>query len=451
MVISDIVKNDLCTGCGLCTSENKEKEKFYKMEFNDNGFLVPSIIDNKKIEPLDAVDVCPFANTENNNEDSLAEEFFGNVSYNKRIGRYVKTYVGYSNEYRKSSSSGGVATYFFNELLKRKLVDVVYVVKSSDNGYSYQEYSNLEDITKISKTRYYPVTLEELFDKIDNVNGRIAISGVACFVKAIRLKQKKHPYLKEKIPFLIGIICGGLKSKNYTDFLTFNAGITEEYSKQEYRIKNEDKFASSYSFGAFDQKENVFKQMEMKKVGDMWGSGMFKSLACDFCTDVTTELADISLGDAWLKPYVEDGRGTNIIITRNLIADNIIREGLESGELTVNEVNEDVIIKSQNSSFVHRQMGLKYRLKKSKEQIKLDIPHRKKFLRNIPLEYKFVQDYRSFIRNYSIKLWGEVSDKKAYMTTIKEKQAKLKRTTKLYHRIQRVRKILGMKNLNNDV
>jgi coenzyme F420-reducing hydrogenase beta subunit len=42
----------------------------------------------------------------------------------------------------------------------------------------------------------------------------------------------------------------------------------------------------------------------------MWGTGLFKSNACDFCDDVTTELADVSL-DAWI-PYNKDGLGNSV-------------------------------------------------------------------------------------------------------------------------------------------
>lgn len=39
--------------------------------------------------------------------------------------------------------------------------------------------------------------------------------------------------------------------------------------------------------------------------------------ACDFCDDVFAETADIALGDAWLPEYVQDGNGTNVVVTRN--------------------------------------------------------------------------------------------------------------------------------------
>ena len=75
------------------------------------------------------------------------------------------------------------------------------------------------------------------------------------------MHQEKFPQLKEKIPFLVGIICGGIKSKFFTDYLSQKSGITTNYSKQEYRIKDARSTSSDYSFGAFDILEK-FHQMK---------------------------------------------------------------------------------------------------------------------------------------------------------------------------------------------
>src|SRR5690606_21486056 len=111
-----------------------------------------------------------------------------------------------------------------------------------------------------------------------------------------------------------------------------------DYFKQEYRIKDKNSTASDYSFGAYD-KTHDFYQMKMSKVGDMWGTGLFKSNACDFCTDVLTELADISLGDAWLPEYRLDGLGNSVIISRSKLADELIKNGIKDQSLVVKSVD----------------------------------------------------------------------------------------------------------------
>lgn len=442
VTIQDIVKAQLCTGCGVCVSESIETGK---MIWNNQGFLVPSFEEENF-----AVRVCPF-NTKPDevvkDEDALAKLFLTTTTKkDEKVGKYVNSYVGYSYKYRPTSSSGGIATYIFETLLQQKIVDHLFIVKEVNGTYEYSLFSNAEQILKISKTRYIPVTLEKLFTEINKIDGRIAVSGISCFIKAIRLKQHYHPELKDKIPFLIGIICGGLKSRFFTDYLAQSAGIQNKYLNQEYRIKDAESTASNYSFGAFDE-ENVYHQMKMRTVGDMWGTGLFKSNACDFCDDVTTELADISLGDAWISPYNSEGLGNSVMVTRSELAENLIRVGIQNKELHVETLPIDHFIASQAASFKHRQLGMKYRLNLFKKK-SATIPYkRKRFLQSIPFEYQWVQKQRMLLRKESLIAWQNVPESLAFQNAIQPGKSKLITLTRFYHRMQKLRRILKLKTI----
>lgn len=432
--ISDIVKADLCTGCGICVSEASDS---LKMEFNDYGFFVPF---QTKDTQTKAARVCPF-NPEPEkivkDEDRLAELFFNDTpDYHKRIGKYINTYVGFSKEYRESSSSGGVTTYIFEELLRKKIVDHLFIVKEVKGSYQYQWFNDVQQIKTISKTRYIPVTLENLFKEIDDKVGKVAVSGVACFVKAIRLKQYYAPQYKEKIPFLIGIICGGLKSRFFTDYLAQKSGIIGPYSKQEYRIKDKNSTASDYSFGAFDGSAK-FHKMKMKVVGDMWGTGLFKANACDFCDDVTTELADISLGDAWIYPYYEDGGGTNVIVTRSPLAENLIKEGIRSSDLVVDLLSLNSFLASQQGSFNHRHNGLPVRIEVAKVNNKL-VPPKRYENENVTSDFKIVQKQRMRVRAKSLDTWRNHPDARIFEAVMEKSMYWLRFYTKIYHRRKRL-------------
>jgi coenzyme F420 hydrogenase subunit beta len=444
--IDDIVNQDLCTGCGICVSESPES---LKMEWDKYGFFKPRKIIKAALD-YEAIKVCPFnpcPDKEVEDEDKLANIFLNEATYNdKKIGRFENTYVGYANKYRKTSSSGGIATYVFTKLLEAKVVDYLFIVKEINGSYGYQLFNKIEEIVKISKTRYIPVTLEDLFIKIDEIDGKIAISGVACFIKAIRLKQHYYPELKAKIPFLVGIICGGLKSAFFTDYLAQKAGIEGLYSRSEYRIKDSEKTASDYSYGAFDDK-NDFHQIKMSRVGDMWGTGLFKSNACDFCDDVTTELADISLGDAWLEPFSNDGSGTSVIISRSKLADSIIQEGIENNNLAVQSLSVETFKLSQKGSFNHRNVGMKYRLDLRIKNGFIIPFKRKRLLVSSPLEFKIVQKYRMEVRDYSLKAWKETQNSDQFDNRMFKIKKKLFDVTLLYHRIQRLKRILKLRTM----
>lgn len=402
MNIESVIKNNLCTGCGACISEDEHKQA--KMIWDENGFLVPQLGVNSTQEKM--ISVCPFA-PEQKNEDELGELFLKDrtENYNSKLGYYTNLYAGYAKQFRETSSSGGIATYVFKRLLEEKIVDHLFIVKEKNGEYSYQFFSNFQDITKISKTRYVPVTMVELFEKISTTDGKVAVSGVACFVKAIRLKQYYYPELKEKIPFVVGIICGGLKSKFYTDFLAQSAGCFSEYQNAEYRVKNKESFALDYKFSCVEKNTNKIHMVEMKTLGDMWGTGLFKSNACDFCDDVVTELADISLGDAWIDPYDKSGLGNSIIITRSDKADHIISFGVISGDLKLNLLNTEKIIQSQSGSYNHRHKGLLFRVMRLNENKKIQVNKRKKFLKAQNFLFNVVQKKRLLTREKSITFW----------------------------------------------
>lgn len=436
-VIDLVVKNDLCIGCGLCTYNCPSKA--LEMKWNEYGFLTP-VLSGSCDNDGSCLSVCPFnpfPAEEVKTEDELANIFLNKApNYHPKIGKYFGLYAGYSSEFRMSSSSGGIATYVLTQLLEQKIVDYVFSVKESSNPDSHYEYAiskTKDELIVGSKTRYYPVTLATVFSEIDKIDGSIAIVGVGCFIKGIRLAQHSNPELKRKIKFILGIICGGVKSRFFTEYLSNKAGIpTDLYYKPEFRIKDIKSTAGDYSFGCYNKNTNEFKSIKMCTVGDMWGTGLFKNNACDFCDDVTTELADISLGDAWFKPYVKDGFGTNVLVTRSAIAENIISQGIDSSNLILDKLKEIVFLSSQQGSYNHRHNGLKYRIKKRKEK-GYSLPPKRQINNTISCDFKIVQIARTRIRQKSLEAWKMTKDHILFDNLINKNLFLLRQITKIYH------------------
>jgi coenzyme F420-reducing hydrogenase beta subunit len=437
-VIDLVVNNDFCIGCGLCTYQCPTKA--LEMKWNEDGFLVPALsgtCDNGG----SCLDVCPFnpyPKKEVQTENELADIFLHGTTTNyPKVGKYVGIYAGHADEYRMSSSSGGIATYVLVDLLEKGIVNHVFTVKESDVPdvhYDYTISNNKQELLASSKTKYYPVTLSGVFSKIEELDGKIAIVGVACFVKAIRLAQYSNPSLKEKIPFLVGIICGGIKSKFFTEYLSDKAGVKKVHcTKPEFRIKNANSTASDYSFGCNNNLNDEKKSIKMRTVGDMWGTGLFKANACDLCDDVTAELADISLGDAWLQPFVKDGKGANVVITRTSMADKIIKEGITSEKLNLDTLSLEKLLSSQQGSYNHRHTGMPYRIKRMRKKGKLIPP--KRFEKNglLAFDFKIVQFFRMKIRKKCLDVWKDSLDARVFDKKMKKNLKTLKLLTRFNH------------------
>jgi coenzyme F420-reducing hydrogenase beta subunit len=435
-VIDLVVNNDLCIGCGLCAY--KCSNNALEMKINDSGFIVPESTGECNCDG-DCISVCPFNPSpvkEVRTENEIAKLFFKEgQKKHPQIGKYIGTYTGYAKEYRLTSSSGGIATYVLSILLEKGIISHVISVKdNSEKGNSHYEYvvsSTREELIKQSKTRYYPVSLAEALSEINDLKGNVAVVGVACFIKGIRLAQYSNPKLKIKIPFLVGIICGGVKSSFYTEYLSNKVGV-KTCQKPEFRIKDYDSTASDYSFGCYEKGEETLKSIKMKEVGDMWGTGLFKSNACDFCDDVTTELADISVGDAWMEPFSNEGKGTNVIVTRTHLADQILNDGLLKGDIELDKLSLMDFLTSQRGSFNHRHTGLSYRVKKAKEKGVLIPPKRFDNIKTT-FDFRLVQYYRMRVREMSLISWKNTNTLLEYNEKMRGNLLNLKIATKFYH------------------
>lgn len=436
-VIDKVVNNDLCIGCGLCTYTCPSKA--LEMKFDDYGFLVPELTGSCDSDG-GCISVCPF-NPEPNeavkDETAIANIFLTDkTESHDKLGRLIGIYAAHSNEFRDTSSSGGIATYVFDQLLDRGIVDHVFSVRSvegADTHYQYQVASSKDELRQSSKTKYYPVTLATVLPELDRLEGKVAVVGVACFVKAIRLAQHHDPKLKEKIPFVAGIICGGVKSTFFTEYLASKAGVSNSNVKEPaYRIKDTSSTAGDYSFGCLDKSTNESKQIKMREVGDMWGTGLFKANACDFCDDVVTELADISLGDAWLEPYSLDGKGTSVVITRTPLAESLIQDGISNSELHIEPISPDTMRASQQGSYNHRHDGLYVRLKEAKKNgIKVS---EKRYGKNkITFDLFLLQKLRRITRRKSLEVWRNTKDATKFDEQMQGTLKQLKFITRITH------------------
>jgi len=448
-VITEVVNNDLCIGCGVCVDACPSNA--LNVTWNNHGFLTATTNGNDCNADGVCISVCPFnpdPAEQQKDEDKIAETFLQNASkHHPKIGRYEGIYAGYSKKYRATSSSGGIATYIYDSLFTKGLIDhVVTVGESSDEAahYAYRIISNKEELLSTSKTRYHPVTLAHALEAIKSLECKVAISGVACFIKAVRLVQANDPILKEKITFLTGIICGGVKSRFFTDYLASRSGAEQgRYTKPEYRVKDPKSTASDYGFSCESNSTDKTHFIKMREVGDMWGSGLFKANACDYCDDVTTELADVSLGDAWLEPYSRDGEGHNVIVARSGLVNEMLKEGQSSGDLELEVLPLDRFLASQQGSFNHRHDGLAYRTELAKNAGMKTPPKRHDSVR-LPLHLKLVQQARRNARTKRRELWEKHRVATQFDQNMKTVLFRLRFFTRASHGVRKLKRLVGI-------
>lgn len=407
-----IVRSGLCIGCGSCVAQANTSSP--QMSFDQYGQYKPTAQGDWLRTPSAAfARTCPFSPSARN-EDELAADLFTTAPYHDPlVGRYISAYVGHvaEEDFRIEGSSGGMVTWVATELFRKGLVDGIAHVVATDHPqqeqrfFRYQLSHTVEEIRAGAKSRYYPVELSEVIRAIRATPGRYAVVGVPCFVKAIHLLRSEDPVLRERIAFTLGLFCGHMKSARMIESFAWQMGVSvDEIERVEYRLKNPDRPANWYTAHlTLRDGRSVWEDWWHLVDGD-WGAGFFQNSACNFCDDVVAETADISFGDAWVEPYSSDGKGTNVVIVRSPLIQELITAAIAEGRVALEAVDSAFVEQTQAAGFRQRREGLAYRLTWPHRGIKA----RKRVLpnsRSLSFRRKLIYRMRSQISAWSHRLF----------------------------------------------
>jgi coenzyme F420-reducing hydrogenase beta subunit len=350
------------------------------MEFDNYGELKPTgDVEwyNRKSESFTRT--CPFS-PQVKNENILAAELFPSATQNDGyLGRFESAYVGHVSEedFRIKGSSGGMVTWVATELLRKGLIEgVAHVVAVDDpqregKYFQYRIARTETEIREGAKSRYYPIELSKILKLIRDVPGRYAVIGIPCFIKAIHLIRNEEPIFRERVRFTLGLFCGHMKSARFVESFAWQMKVpAKEINRVEFRHKDPDRPANLYN-AMLTLKNGTIVNKDWWHLADGdWGAGFFMNNACNYCDDVVAETADISFGDAWVEPYSSDGRGTNVVIVRSKVVEDLIKNALGEERLSLESVNAEFVTQTQAAGFRQRREGLAYRLTWNKKGVK---------------------------------------------------------------------------------
>jgi len=361
-VMNSVVERDLCIGCGLCAALCPQD--VLTMQWNRYGEYNPVEMTPCTTECGFCLKVCPFA-TSGENEDTIGERLYGalpGIQHRSETGYYLAAYVGYSERHRPTSASGGMATWLLEALLAEGIVDhVICVAPTGDPErlFAFKVFDTAEEVRTGAGSAYYPVEMSGVIRQVLEVPGRYAVTGLPCFIKAIRLAQQRNKKLRERIVVTIGLTCGQLKSRRFTEYAAALAGVQGEVTAVRYRGKSPDQPASNFYFSfttADGEERRIFWN---EGIAEAWTNRWFTIGACSYCDDVFAECADVTCMDAWLPEYSRDSRGTSLVLVRS----PAVREVLERGQgVRLDSIPVERVVQSQGGVVAVKRQHLAYRL-----------------------------------------------------------------------------------------
>lgn len=368
-----VVEGGYCIGCGLCAALSGAESR---MELDRYGLYRPRLVEpgSSGCEGPSLWDVCPFGEQAATEDEVATELFASDCLRHPALGYYAATYAGHVREgtYRERGSSGGLGSWVPCELLRRGMVDAVVHVKScipdARDGrlFRYAVSESVEAVREGAKSRYYPVELSAVARWVRERPGCYAVVGLPCFVKGLRLLGRADRVVRKRVRFLVGLVCGHLKSTRFADLFAWQCGIAPEALRAiDFRMKLAGRKAYQYGVEVVGERDgNEVREVRPNTdfFGHSWGHGLLKYPACDYCDDVFAETADLTLGDAWLKPYTVDSRGGNVVVVRHPELGELLEAASGEGRLALERLSPRQVARSQDAGLRHRREGTAYRL-----------------------------------------------------------------------------------------
>lgn len=336
MKFFEIVKDDLCNGCGMCAGIYPE---YIKMEYNKDGNLRPIIIK----EMTDEIDkeimiFCSGATLKYQNRIGNTDVIWGDIK---------KSYTGFSTneDIRFKASSGGGITGLLIYMLENKIIDGVIHTGVGEKP--------LENVIKVSCTkeeiinncgsRYAPSSPLSNIKQYINNDKKYAFVGKPCDVASLRMYLNENKNVKN-IVVLLSFMCAGAPSIKGTEKIL-----------EKFDVKSQDVEIFRYRGNGWPgltyikTKDN--KEYTMK-YDDSWGKILNKYLQhrCKVCPDGIGEFADIVCADAWYGdnkgyPSFEEKQGRSLIIGRTELGERIIEDAQKSESINVEKFDlEDLEI-----------------------------------------------------------------------------------------------------------
>jgi coenzyme F420-reducing hydrogenase beta subunit len=301
--------------------------------------------------------VCPFSDHTLDDENTLAEDRYGDIDgceRDEQLGYVYDTYVGAaaSEGDRRAAPSGGLTSLLIEHLLQTGVVDRAILPQPTGSGPPWHEFRIVRSVAEVASSRgsiYAPLHMQDVLrEVIDGPELKYAVVALPCFAKAIRLAQKRVAKLRTRIHTVLGLVCGGCPGSAMQETLAAWSGNASP-DRIEFRNKSNAQRANDYAFVAHSDGKDDQRVPFQEMFGFLWINKFAFHRACYFCDDTFAETADATFMDAWLPEYIFDRKGTNLVVVREPQLAVTLAQIEQSGQAVLEKISRQKVIDSQRS------------------------------------------------------------------------------------------------------
>lgn len=322
-VISDIIDNGLCTGCGACVAAIGRPD--LTMAMSDDGYLRPNRVPLAPAEKETLAAVCPGQALDGRSDEADYHPLWGPI-------RCLATGHATDPDVRYRGSSGGVLTAIAIGLVEAGEVDFVVTNGAAEDDPINNATGRKDDraaLLAAAGSRYAPSSPLAGLEVHLATGKRFAFIGKPCDVAGLSRMAKCDPRIDAQIPYRLAFFCAGVPSRKGTLGVLDKLGVAhDDCVRFQYRGDGWPGLARAH------RRDGSEESMDYNS---SWGTILNRHLQfrCKICPDGTGEFADLVCADAW---YGKDGYpdfaerdGRSLIVARTAAGQSLYDRALAEG------------------------------------------------------------------------------------------------------------------------
>lgn len=319
-LISSVIHRGLCTGCGACT---------YLCPYMRNHKAQTVALFDCDRETGRCYRYCP--RTQNPGED-LPSLLFDSTEITGELGPFRGLYMTRAKDpgIRKKAQHGGTVTALIILALDQGLIEACVVARQDEQllPESFTAFTP-EQVLAAAGSKFGNAPSVGEFNRISlQRKERLGVVATPCQALALaRMKAVAADEDKERmgrLKLVIGLFCGWT-----LDWIKLNRLVRQAADGQ--RVRGLDIPPSRHACMQVTTDSGII-EIPIDQVNDCVRE------CCEYCTDMTAEFADISVGSARSRDGWEEDRHWNQVIVRSRTGERLLDLARQKGVLEFKEV-----------------------------------------------------------------------------------------------------------------
>ncbi len=352
ILLRTVVETGLCTRCGTCVGACPAGVLSIRDPMGD---CLPEAGDGCTSCGL-CLAACPGAQLA---FEPFERELFGEAASHGLLGVVRSAWIAHASDpgVRRGGASGGVVTALLLDSMRRGETGgaAVFAPHESEPWRGWGRIARSEDeIRAAAQSRYHLSPLNTVLGEAASSGLPLAYAGLPCQIHGLRRLERAGWKPRSPVRPVIGVYCGNNLYFAGTAAVMRKLGV-KRLDGVERIAYREGEWPGSFTVRTSDGRARSVPKLHFNQA-----IPFYVNRRCLFCVDLASELADLSVGDGWMKEGI--GGGWSVVLLRSEAGERAFREAIASNAVAAEEISVEDAARMHAHAFDLKKHGAFLRL-----------------------------------------------------------------------------------------